>query len=114
MPGSWSGIANPTGYEVGRKYTLSDKPEFTETKNWRLIAGPHTRVSVAGPHTCDRVACGAGVRKPPWEETAGRKGCVFSGARYGDLNAAVSAEAVSVSSAGGGIDVRHAARRLFG
>ncbi|PPQ28254.1 hypothetical protein CCR94_18350 [Rhodoblastus sphagnicola] len=34
---------------------------------------------------------GAGARKPPLEETAGRKGSVFRGARYGDLNTAVSA-----------------------
>ena len=31
---------------------------------------------------------GAGVRKPPKEETAGRKGAVWSGATYGDLRIA--------------------------
>src|SRR5208283_5024404 len=34
---------------------------------------------------------GAGDRKPPWEETAGRKGSVCHMARYGDLKVAVSA-----------------------
>ena len=42
-PGCWdhgSGSQDPTGYEVGRECTLSDKSEFTETKNWRLTCGP--------------------------------------------------------------------------
>jgi hypothetical protein len=34
LPGCWdhgSGSQDPTGYEVGREFTLSDKSEFTET-----------------------------------------------------------------------------------
>ena len=38
-----------------------------------------------------RRGSGAGVRKPPKEETAGRKGAVWSGAAYGDLKVAAGA-----------------------
>jgi len=41
------------------------------------------------PALCDGGARrGAGVRKPPKEETAGRKGAVLRGATYGDLRLA--------------------------
>src|SRR5271166_794915 len=43
--------------------------------------GPHTRVSDAGPLRDGRAWSGAGVRKPPKEETAGRKGRPFGRAR---------------------------------
>src|SRR5271157_4131875 len=43
--------------------------------------GPHTRVSDAGPLRDGRAWSGAGVRTPPKEETAGRKGRPFGRAR---------------------------------
>jgi hypothetical protein len=48
---------------------------------------------------------GAGVRKPPKEETAGRKGGVWRGAIYGDLRIADGARASAR---------RPVARRLVG
>lgn len=75
-PGCWdhgSGSQDPTGYEVGREFTLSDKSEFTETNkviDFRaLIRGFRTAA------LCRRAGTGrgAGVRKPRKEETAGRK-----------------------------------------
>jgi hypothetical protein len=45
MLGSWFGIASPTGYEVGREFTLSHKSEFTtETKHWCLTYRPSYEV----------------------------------------------------------------------
>src|SRR5208282_4901180 len=41
------------------------------------------------PFLDGRAGAGAGVRKPPKEETAGRKGAVWAGAIYGDLRVAV-------------------------
>ena len=49
-----------------------------ERLNWR-------RVSDAGPLRDGRAGCGAGVRKPPKEETAGRLGAGWAGAPYGDF-----------------------------
>ena len=43
------------------------------------------RVSDAGPLRDGRAGCGAGVRKPPKEETAGRLGAGWAGAPYGDF-----------------------------
>ena len=42
----------------------------------------------AGPVRDGRARCWAGVRKPPKEETAGRKGADWSGTTYGDLRIA--------------------------
>jgi hypothetical protein len=36
MPGSWSGINNPTGFEVGRKCPCLQKSEFTRNEKSEL------------------------------------------------------------------------------
>jgi hypothetical protein len=83
------GSQDPTGYEVGREFTLSDKSEFTETNNWGLTSGPHTRVSDVGPFAGAR-GLGAGpaseslVRRKP----RGGRGAGWLGVSYGDLKVA--------------------------
>jgi hypothetical protein len=66
------------------------------------------KVSDAGPLEEGRAGAGAGVRKPPKEETAGRKGAVWSGAAYGDFRIAdgsrVSPRGVVARNRGGGTD----------
>src|SRR5271166_3367411 len=47
------------------------------------------------PFRNGRARYGAGVRKPPKEETAGRKGAVGLGAIYGDLRIAEGARALA-------------------
>ena len=55
-----------------------------------------------------RKGSGAGVRKPPKEETAGRKGAVWSGAAYGDFRIAdgsrLSPRGLVARNLGGGTD----------
>ena len=59
----------------------------------------------AGPLQDGRASAGAGVRKPPKEETADRKGAVWLGATYGGLRIAC----------GSGVSARwRVARRLAG
>ena len=53
---------------------LSVKSEFAETNNWWLTYGPSYEGFGRRPLRDVRASCGAGVRKPPKEETAGRKG----------------------------------------
>jgi hypothetical protein len=45
MPGSWSGIANPTGYEVGRNYPCLENRSSPETGNRILTSMPSYEAS---------------------------------------------------------------------
>ena len=89
MLGSWSGIIRSHRIRGWQEVRLSIKSEFAETNNLvvdlrALIRGFRT------PALCGTVVrdAGAGVRKPPKEETAGRKGAVWLAAIYGDLRIA--------------------------
>ena len=88
MPGSWLGSQDPTGYEVGREFALSDKSEFTETNKMvdfrALIRGFRT------PALCTTVERGRGRRSKASQ--GGNRGEVRAlfrwGAPYGDLEVA--------------------------
>src|SRR3984893_2369731 len=49
MPGSWSGIANPTGYEVGRNYPCLEHRSSPETGNRILTSMPSYEASGLPP-----------------------------------------------------------------
>ena len=78
---------------------MDDLPELAGDRLFMTRTGnsrpkPPVAVMVKGfgrrsQHERSRCSGGAGARKPPLEETAGRKGSVACEARYGDLMAAV-------------------------
>ena len=73
---------------IPREVCLEDRRPASNVKTNRLIGVGwplRRRVSDAGPLRDGRVGCGAGVRKPPKEETAGRLGAGWAGAPYGDF-----------------------------
>ena len=88
MLGSWLGITRSHRIRGWQGVTLSHKPEFTETNNWRLTYGPSYEGFGRRPFAGARAWRGAGVRKPRKEETAGRKGAVWLVAPYGNLRIA--------------------------
>ena len=89
MLGSWLGIRRPHRIRGWQGVTLSHKPEFTETNNWRLTYGPSYEGFGRRPFA-GALGLGAGpaseslVRRKPREG----RGAVWLGGTYGDFGVA--------------------------
>jgi len=111
LPGCWdrgAGSYDPTGYEVGRECALSVGPELAETNTWRLTSEPSYEGFGRRPFFDGGTRPGAGARKPPKEETAGRLGAVWRARLWGFVSGGRSSSAAAT---GGGRCFRLKRRR---
>ena len=76
-------------------------PEFTETNTWRLTCGPSYEGFGRRPFADGGTGAGAGVRKPPKEETAGRLGTVWRARLWGFVSGGRSSSKASATGGGG-------------
>jgi hypothetical protein len=77
------------------------RPELAETNIWRLTRGPSYEGFGRRPFADGGTGAGAGVRKPPKEETAGRLGTVWRARLWGFVSGGRSSSKALATGGGG-------------